>query len=282
MQYQKASELLESAALQIFNPPIGAKLPLMPKLTHYLGGLRPHEVTILCAGTGAGKTALLASIAAQLSSQGVPTFVAPVETGDTDFVVRVLSALTGRELNTGDKQEPTTLGPKLMPAIERVTKSPLYIANYDNRVSVEELKTVLEFAYKTHGVKVALLDNLNFFLEVVSSTMEKAEMDNAIHELVMFAKRFPIHTILICHPKKTDNGRVLSEYDIKGSSTAVQECANVLLFNRCTEEDLEKGLRHNDREFVFRKIRKRGMHVGKKFFMTYEDGKYTEIEYESK
>lgn len=278
MQYAPISDLVEKALSEILSPVEGIMIPTMPKLSLFLGGLRPHEVTILCAGTGAGKTSLLASIAAELVKQGIPTMVAPVETGDTDFTTRVISALAERDLNDGLPKTVEELGPGIHKILDTLRDAPLYITNYDNRVEIEELKSVLEFASNRDGVRVVMLDNLNFFLKVTSSTMEKAEMDSAIHELVMFAKRFPIHTILICHPRKTENGRVVSEYDIKGSSTAVQECANVLLFNRVTDEDIGLGYRPNDREFVFRKIRKRGAYVGSKIFMRYECGSYGEVQ----
>lgn len=283
MQYSKASDLLEKALTQILNPEIGPKLPWMPKFSEYLGGMRPHEVTLLCAGTGTGKTALLASITAQLIEQGIPVFAAPVETGDVDFLIRVISALAHKDLNLGEPWNPDVLKPFVMKQIDRLSQSNLFIAHYDNRVKIEELKEVLEFAHRSHRIQVAILDNLNFFLEVVATTMEKAEMDFAIHELVMFSKRFPMHTLLVVHPKKTENGRVLSEFDIKGSSTSVQECANVLLFNRIDEKErLENNFKTSDREFVFRKIRKRGMHVGKKFYMDYTDGVYQEFDHEVK
>jgi len=66
------------------------------------------------------------------------------------------------------------------------------------------------------------------------------------------------------HPKKTDHGRVESEFDIKGSSTAVQEAHNVWLFNRPSkaviEEDPEKFKQF--REIKIAKCRRYGRFVG--------------------
>lgn len=263
---------------ELRNPPRGATLPWFPKVTEYMGGLRPHEVTLLCAPTGTGKTELLATFAAQLTIAGVPTFAAPVETGDVDFASRVISTVAKQSLNHG-----LAVAPMLLDEINQghgntIRNLPLFVAHYDNRVSIEELKTVLEVAHSADGVRVALLDNLNFFLDVSRSSDMVAEMDKAIHELVMFAKRIPMHTILVVHPKKTDGGRVESEFDIKGTSTAVQECANVMLFNRPTERQLEDGHQFNHREMVFKKIRKRGFYTNKSIWMAYESGRYFEIE----
>lgn len=203
--------------------------------------------------------------------------VAPVETGDTDFVARMASAIVSEELNTGDVMAEEFIVRQLASAGVVINDSPTYITTYDNRVSIEELLMVLEFLVTSKGVQVALLDNLNFFLEVTRADEQIIEMDRAVHELVMFCKKHPVHILLIVHPKKTVNGRVESEFDIKGSSTAVQEAANVILFNRPTEKDVNDGFRKlNDRELVFKKIRKRGQYVNKPIWIKYEKGRYSE------
>lgn len=252
-------------------------MPWWPDFTKLLGGFRPHELTLLCAPTGAGKSSLLASISAQLCLNRVPHFAAPVETGDTDFVVRVASALSGRDWNTGEAFRSEQYHEETRAARGVLAQSPLYIATHDNRVAVETMLDELKYMAARYGVRIALLDNLNFFLDVVSSAHEKAEMDSAIHEFVMLAKKLPMHIVLVVHPRKTEGGRVESEFDIKGSSTAVQECSNVLLFNRARIQDLENGSRRPyERELVFRKIRKRGHNVGKPIWFSYANGRYQE------
>lgn len=256
----------------------GPTLFLWPKMSHYLGGLRPHELTLLCAPTGAGKTSLLASIGAQLVIGGVDHFVAPVETGSMDFTVRTVSALLGQELNHADRVQAETVHTALIKLKQFKHAGRGHIANYDNRVDIDEMIAMLRYQHETNRVKVAILDNLNFFLKVTSAHMEKAEMDSAVHEFVMAAKKLPIHIILVVHPRKTDGGRVESEFDIKGSSTAVQEASNVILFNRPKREDLESGLRApNRRELVFKKLRRRGMFVDRPIWFEYTDGRYREV-----
>jgi len=276
--YKDIKDLIVESSEFIINPPKGTPLPWWESFNKYLNGLRPNELTLLCAPTGAGKTQLLANISCQLCIQEVSHFVAPVETGDIDFAVRIISVLSRKDYNSGtsvpmdDLQESITS--KVAPVLR---KAKIKIATYDNRVNIEDLTSMIAHQHSNYGTKVFLLDNLNFFLDVVRSEDQNIEMDRAVHELVMLVKKIPIHIILIVHPKKTKDGRVESEFDIKGSSTAVQEAHNVILFNRPKESDVISKTRHTtDRELVFKKIRKRGMYVNKPIWFEHRFCQYEE------
>lgn len=268
-------ELLPKMQEEAVNPKAGVVLPWYPKLTNLLGGLRPHELTLLCAPTGSGKSELLANIAAQLITIGQNVFCAPVEIGDTNFGLRVLGCLTEENLASG---EPVPLS-KFQNVAKRVLNYPglgtLFITSYQDRVKRDLLEEKINIHVLEEKCSVVLLDNLNFFLEVTSSQLEKKEMDDTIHQFVIQCKTIPAHIILVVHPRKTENGRVESEFDIKGSSTAVQEAANVILYNR---------MKHDDprfdplvRELVFKKIRKRGTNVNKVVLYKMKNNRLGEI-----
>jgi archaellum biogenesis ATPase FlaH len=243
------------------------------KLQTMTGGLRPYEFSILCGATGTGKTTFCANLSADLIRQGVRHFVASVETGATDFVKRVISAMERKDWNTGDAVPVEHLERFHRNHGQYFVKDTLFLSLYDNRFSLDVLLADLAWMAKNKGVKVAIIDNLNFFLEVTKSSEQIMEMDRVIHGLVIFCKRIDLHVIMVMHPKKTDGGRVESELDIKGSSTAVQEAHNVFLFNRPHPDLLKAELAGpGDRELMIAKMRRKGKFVRRRLIMHSSDG----------
>jgi twinkle protein len=261
----------------VLNPPLGVPTPWYPSFHKLLGGFRPHEFTILSAPTGAGKTELLANLSTQFLEQGVSHFVAPVETGDIDFAGRVTGCFGRTNLLTGEAVNINVLNRIGQRMADSIDMKKLLIADYQDRVPVDDMVNLIEWHVEANGIKVALLDNLNFFLKVTRASDTLIEMDEAVHKFIMAVKKLPVHVLLIMHPRKTEGGRIESEFDIKGSSTSVQEAANVILFNKPKIADINSGMRQrNERELFFAKIRKRGWNAGKSIWFNFQDNRYVE------
>lgn len=266
------------AVRELSKPYPSIKLDDWPKWSHATGGFRPREFSIFCGPTGAGKTTFLANLSAQLLKQQVKHFVMSVETGHTDFMKRILSVLEGKDLNTGDPVPAEKLAELHTKYDHLLTSDTIEFSLYDNRVSVEQLMADVRYMVEMKGCKIAMIDNLNFFMEVTSEKNQTLEMDRVVHELVIFCKQVDVHMVMVMHPKKTEHGRVTSEFDIKGSSGAVQEAHNIFLFNRARQ--LKDGsLGPHCRELTLNKMRRRGSHVGKTLVFESEGTRYKEKGY---
>lgn len=248
------------------------------KLDTVTGGFRAREFSILCGATGVGKTCLLANLSTAFLKQKVPHFVASVETGATDFMRRIISVLEKKDLNGGDAIT-IDAAKRIHIAHEQIIKSDcLHLSLYDNRFKVTQLMSDIAWHVKNHGIKIAMIDNLNFFMEVTRAADQIIEMDRVIHDLIIFCKQVDVHIIMVMHPKKTDHGRVESEFDIKGSSTAVQEAHNVFLFNRAHPDAIKQGIAGpTSRELKIAKMRRKGRFAGRSLIFECTDGvSYTE------
>lgn len=241
----------------------------------YVGGFRTREFSILCAPTGVGKTQWLASLSALFLKQRIRHFIASVETGPHDFVTRVMSVMCGTDLNTGKPVSTDALKEFDQRYGDYFRDDMGLLSLHENRISIEDLLSDLG-TVASMGYSIAILDNLNFFLDIVTANQSIVEMDRVIHELIMFCKRTDIHIVMVMHPKKTADGRVTSEFDIKGSSTAVQEAHNVFLLNRPSTEQVALGRDKTHRELTITKLRRRGLYVGRTIWYKYEGGRYSE------
>jgi twinkle protein len=271
------TEVFQQAIEEMAKPFPAIPLNSWPAWTRMTGGFRMREFTIFCGPTGAGKTTFLANVSAQLLKQGTKHFVMSVETGHTDFMKRILSALAGKDLNTGEVVPATEITQIYRDNRDILLSKNIEFSLYEDRVPIQRLKEDLLFMAKEKKCQIAMIDNLNFFMEVKRSSDQLIEMDRVIHELIVFCKQVDIHIIMVMHPKKTDGARIESEFDIKGSSTAVQEAHNVFLFNRPRSEDVNENFRHPfDRELTLKKMRRRGGHVGRTIIFTNQGTRYCE------
>lgn len=273
-------ELLADAYRQMIKPYPSVRLPNWPRFNLMTGGFRANEYTILAGSTGSGKTTFCANISAELSESNIPHYVASIETGPNDFVRRVMSAVRRRDWNTGEqvpledvKQFHVDYGAKL-------ERDNVWLGLYENRVRSEVMLADIAFHVKTHGIKVALVDNFQFMNQVVSTSNQIVEEDRVMHSFIMFCKLVPVHILMINHPRKTESGRVETEFDVKGSSTAVQEAQNVLLWNRIHPDLVKSGVANEgDRELKIAKMRRRGKFVGKKLiFRAVDSVHYQEVD----
>ncbi len=270
---QKMGETFYQASSELLTPFPAVPLSLYPNLHAMTGGLRPNEFTILCGATGTGKTTLCANLSRDFLEQGVPQFIASVETGHTDYVKRMMSAIAGQDWNQGDEVPLLALQIFGDQHAKKFVAETAWLSLYDDRTPVENLMADIAYMVKHHSVKVAIIDNLNFFLEITSAQNSIIEMDRVIHEMIIFCKQVPVHIIMVMHPKKTENGRVESEFDIKGSSTAVQEAHNILLFNRIHPDLVRAGTAsENDREIMIAKMRRKGKFVRRRLVIKAVNG----------
>ena len=270
---QDMSLVFDEACLELLKPYPSMRLPDWDLFNQATGGFRPREFSILCGATGSGKTTWLANVSAQLLKAEVKHFVMSVETGHTDFMKRILSVLSSTDLNAVDSVDQSFVDGLHAKYEAQIHSGLVQFSLYENRVRLEQLIHDLQWMHDKKGCKVAMIDNLNFFMEVSTAANSVIEMDKVVHELIMFCKRVEMHIIMVMHPKKTEHGRVESEFDIKGSSTAVQEAHNVFLFNRPKDASDSNSY---DRELKIAKMRRRGKMVGKTIVYGNFNTKYLE------
>lgn len=247
--------------------------------TEASGGFPPKQFSILCGATGVGKTTLVANWALKLAQNQIRTFVISVEIGKNNFVRRLMSAASGDKSFTYREAPISKLESFHKNHGDILTGSNISLSCFENRVDRFRIMDDIVYHVNNRGFQVVFIDNINFVMDVTTSSEQIVEMDKTIHDMIILCKQIPVHIVMVMHPKKTQHGRVESEFDVKGSSTAVQEAHNVFLFNRPNPEIIKSDayIHEGHRELTFAKLRERGEFSGHKIYYENMGGKYKEI-----
>jgi archaellum biogenesis ATPase FlaH len=247
--------------VEIEEPLSGTKIPGFNHFNEVTWGIRPHEFTIGSGPTGCGKTTLLTNWAYLLAESGTPVMVGSIETGKNDFHRVMAGIAANKNPYRGWSRDQIKSTFQASPVLRSERNIHL---NYASRVNHRRLLADILYAVDKYRTEVVFIDNLNFLLDIKDSRDQITAVDNTIHDFVVFTKKVPVHVVMIMHPNKDGILRVEHEGQIKGSTTAVQEAANIFVWNRLAQ-DSDAGFNKEPqwcRELMFRKVRKNGRAVG--------------------
>lgn len=194
------------------------------ELDTILGGIRPKELTIISADTGAGKTTFCVNLICNLlhaSSHGF--WINSWEMDHENIVRKVASNVLGCKFKTeGFSQCQKKLFREWM------QKNSVFINPKRSKADIKTLHRQIELASKVYNIKYIMLDHLDYVSDTSSAkeTHEKIkEVVSSIHELAM---EYEVHVFLIAHMKQTDATKPHMGL-IKGSSAIKQYADNVLM-----------------------------------------------------
>jgi RecA-family ATPase len=262
---------------ELHSPPEGISLPWWRKFSERVGGLRLGEFSVITAATGAGKTTILANLVAQAVQTGHGVYVCSAEIGAPRFLIAMWSALEKKSLGDGTKYSREYAAEVREKYATLLRTGRLIFSRHDDRIAPKALIEETEEAITKLRAKFLILDNLQFFMPIVSGNQQIAETDKVVREFARQVRRRPVHTLLIAHPRK---GEVASEDSIKGSNTLGQEADNIFLLHRLTKQEIDDSanqLSKLDRRLECRKMRRRGWIAGESFHFRFNGGRYDEL-----
>jgi len=222
-QLLKFDELRPDVAAEMADPEAaGVEFASLPTLNSILKGHRRGELTVLTGPTGIGKTTLLTQIGLDLCARGVPTVFGSFEIKNTRLSRVMLTQLAGKPLE-GDPEGFSSYA-------DTLTTMPMHFLRFFGAADVNAVTDALEYAVDVHDVGHVILDNLQFMLSsVATSMMDRLDaQDVAISRFRRFATEHNVHVTLVIHPRKTDEP-LLSTTSVFGNAKATQEADNVIM-----------------------------------------------------
>ena len=223
----------------------GYKTPY-PGLNDMLKGIRPAEITTLCAGTGIGKTTLAREITKSLIDQGCSVANVALE----DQMGVAAQALVALDMNIPLWQ--FRFKPPARETIEPSYKK--YVANgktfyykHFAGMRVDSLIDNLYYYARAKGCDFIILDHLSIVVSNSEVTNERQAIDNVMTKLAKLVVETGVGLIMIVHLKRPSGdksfstGGQVSIDDLRGSAAIEQLSWNVI--------GLERDQQGEDKDF---------------------------------
>jgi len=200
-------------------------------LDRYLQGLRPGELTVITADTGAGKTTFCTQLMVNCAMQGIPVWINSWEMKPETTMRKLASIILRRPMkmcNFNDHENEQF--------DEWASRYKVYINPNTIGTDINSLANQLVTARKL-GIRIVMLDHLDYLVNSKKDKLHEA-IDETVKRLHELAFALEMHLLLICHPRQTSTGtEEVGLHSLKGSSSIKQYADNVIVLHRCARTD---------------------------------------------
>lgn len=212
----------------------GIPFAAFPSLTHYLGGFRAGELTVITGHTGSGKSTLLS----QLSLDMCAANQLPTVWGSFEMKVERLSEVMLRQNRFFLRKSPQDV--KHLHDFDYLADAfgtlPMHYMKFHGTTQVDNVIETMEQAVIQLGVKHVVIDNLSHLLPIGLSSRMSAnrlfDAEEALNRLRAFASSRIVHVTVVVHPRKLGEKSGLSIDDIGGTAKISQDADNIIVIQR--------------------------------------------------
>lgn len=267
--------------------PVEMGLPwFTPQLNHELYGRRIHEIIAIGAGTGVGKTEVLAKqIHHDLTVLNEPVGVFMLEQIPSDTVKRVASTDAKKQFHVPnrDPDNPMWTSEELREALDKIKDRRLFLYDNFGATDWEIIKTTIRYLAHAEGVRLFYLDHLTAL--AAAEEDERKGLERIMAEMGALVQELPITIHLVSHLATPDGtpheegGRVMIRH-FKGSRSIGFWCVTMLGLERDQQHD-DPNLRNVTTVRIL-KHRPVGAATGKTIFYRYLDdtGELVELDHD--
>ena len=200
-------------------------------LDFYMQGLRPGEVTVITADTGAGKTTFCTQLMVNCAMQGIPVWINSWEMKPETTMRKLASIILHRPMKMCNFTEHEN-----EQFDEWACRYKIYINPNTIGTDINALANQLILA-KRLGIEIVMLDHLDYLVSAKKEKLHEA-IDETVKRLHELAFSLSMHFLLIVHPRQIANSsEEVGMHSLKGSSSIKQYADNILIIHRCIRTD---------------------------------------------
>lgn len=204
-------------------------------LMRALRGLRPAEITVLLAATGAGKSTVCREWATGLALAGHKVGYVGLEEGVTRSLVGLLSVAVSRPLHL--EESPDLKATDVVAAYEALRQNVVFYDAFGS-LDPDHLIGKMRFMAKGEGCKVLFLDHLSILTSGGELALdERRVLDRTMTRLASFVQETKTHVVAVAHLSRREGtpheeGRRVNLADIRGTHGIAQLAHNVVAIER--------------------------------------------------
>lgn len=214
-----------------------------------VGAMLPGNLIVLGGETGSGKTALATVIGVKVAEQGIPVHITSMEQDGVELAARTVAAYSG--FTAEDITNGALTNEQMEKVFDRsgaISGLPIWIDSAPSQ-SVKTMQSRIGRSQIRHGVKLAIIDHLQFAKPEKSRGKEHEEIRQVVDDIKAMAKRLKIPVILISHVHRvTDTWTVKTAQDIRRpllrdlyGSSAIEKAADGVIFVHRPQWFLERA-----------------------------------------
>lgn len=236
-----------------------------------IGGFVMGGITVITGTPGSGKSTIISQMVLDTTEQNEKTYIYTGELRKEVYMQWLLlqacriQDTESVKCEVREKVEHRAKKEKVN-KIKGWLNEKVYLFEKERAATEDELFESMIFAYKKHGIKLFIIDNL---MKVKFKHTANGKFDSQyqfVDALKSFANNYNVHVILVAHPKKPESGsKITNIYEISGASEIVNLSDNVITMHRYTEKEL------NERE----ELKEKGVTTNLSIFKNREFGDMT-------
>ena len=228
------------------------------ELDKITSGFHPHELIIIAARPGMGKTAIALNMVTNMAINSKKTVALfNMEMGAEQLATRMLSSvgqIDGSKLKTGNLEHSDWK--RVNEAISRLSNTSIYIDDTAGNTVGEIRSKCRKLATSPHGLDIVVIDYLTLIQgSSKNNANRQQEVADISRALKTMAMELNVPVIALSQlsrgvEQRTDKKPMLSDLRESG---AIEQDADIVAFLHCNDEEKEKE--NSMMEFVIRKHR---------------------------